>query len=346
MADIFLSYASGDRERVRPLVEALEVQGWSVWWDRHIQPGQSFDNVIQRELDAARCVIVAWTQESIRSEWVKNEATIGLNRGVLVPVLFDRVTIPLPFIRTQCADLVEWSPEVVTPEIRDFLNAVASNLDVEPATLDIQPLGKRRNWRRMAMAAGLVAMVVAFGVLLTRISSGPSLFESVPDNSITVAPFEDLTPTYDQQWIGGAIVSTLRIALPGRGLQVIGSGSYQDNQSPRTLTNARYRLQGTVMRLPTMIRVTAELVLVENDHQLWADEFIAHQEIITSDLTAQNDIAKKIVGAVAKRINSTDEPTLVAVRANAPGGGSLQNLMQGNQSFPEFPSMDEEAANE
>ena len=34
MSHIFLSYASEDRERVRPLAEALSQQGWSVWWDR------------------------------------------------------------------------------------------------------------------------------------------------------------------------------------------------------------------------------------------------------------------------------------------------------------------------
>ena len=161
MADIFLSYASGDRERVRPLVEALEAQGWSVWWDRHIRPGQSFDNVIQRELDDARCVVVVWTDDSVGSEWVKNEATIGLNRGVLVPALFDRVQIPLPFIRTQCADLVQWSPEKVTPEIREFLDAVAGNLEAEPqvarypaGAASAPPLAAVRSGRRTAGTAG------------------------------------------------------------------------------------------------------------------------------------------------------------------------------------------------
>ncbi|MCZ6871640.1 MAG: TIR domain-containing protein [Gammaproteobacteria bacterium] len=37
MADIFLSYASEDRERVRPLVAALETGGFSVWWDSDIR---------------------------------------------------------------------------------------------------------------------------------------------------------------------------------------------------------------------------------------------------------------------------------------------------------------------
>lgn len=41
MADIFLSYSSDDRGRVRPIVAALERRDWSVWWDREILPGGS-----------------------------------------------------------------------------------------------------------------------------------------------------------------------------------------------------------------------------------------------------------------------------------------------------------------
>ena len=46
MADIFISYASDDLQRIEPIRKALEDQGWSVWWDRTIPPGKSFDQVI------------------------------------------------------------------------------------------------------------------------------------------------------------------------------------------------------------------------------------------------------------------------------------------------------------
>jgi hypothetical protein len=58
MSDIFLSYARADRQRVLPLIQALERRGWSVWWDLHIPYGKSYEEVIEEELKAARCVIV------------------------------------------------------------------------------------------------------------------------------------------------------------------------------------------------------------------------------------------------------------------------------------------------
>ena len=52
MSDIFISYASEDRDRVQSLARALKRKGWSVWWDRRIPIGRSFDEVIQEALDA------------------------------------------------------------------------------------------------------------------------------------------------------------------------------------------------------------------------------------------------------------------------------------------------------
>ena len=43
MADIFISYAKSDRAKAQTLANAFEREGWSVWWDPKIPPGQTFD---------------------------------------------------------------------------------------------------------------------------------------------------------------------------------------------------------------------------------------------------------------------------------------------------------------
>jgi pimeloyl-ACP methyl ester carboxylesterase len=108
MADVFLSYASEDRGRVEPLADALEAAGFSVWWDRRIEPGSSFDREIEKELSSASCVVVVWSQLSVSSNWVREEADEGLLRGILVPVQIDECQLPLGFRRTQAADLIGW----------------------------------------------------------------------------------------------------------------------------------------------------------------------------------------------------------------------------------------------
>ena len=109
MTDVFLSYASEDRERAGALARSLEARGWSVWWDRKIVAGQTFDQAIEHELETAKSVVVLWSASSIASEWVKNEAAAAAERGVLVPGLIERVKLPLEFRRKQTADLVDWT---------------------------------------------------------------------------------------------------------------------------------------------------------------------------------------------------------------------------------------------
>ena len=65
MADIFVSYASDDRDRVRPLIERLESQGWTIWWDRDLVVGPSFDEKIEEAIDAASVVVVVWSNASV-----------------------------------------------------------------------------------------------------------------------------------------------------------------------------------------------------------------------------------------------------------------------------------------
>jgi hypothetical protein len=71
MVDVFVSYASRDRDAVKPLVDRLERAGWSIWWDREIGAGTAFDRKIEQALDQARCVVVVWSKAAVESEWVR-----------------------------------------------------------------------------------------------------------------------------------------------------------------------------------------------------------------------------------------------------------------------------------
>ena len=112
MTDVFISYASEDRTRAKKLAEVLEAKGFSVWWDRNIVAGQTYDEVIERELETATSVVVLWSRHSVVSEWVKNEAQVAVERGTLVPALIDAVKPPLEFRRKQTADLIGWDGDL------------------------------------------------------------------------------------------------------------------------------------------------------------------------------------------------------------------------------------------
>lgn len=105
MSEVFISYAREDRPRVEELAQALEADGLDIWWDRSIPAGETFDDVIQEALTAARCVVVVWSRHSVGSRWVRTEAGEGADRGILVPVRIDDAQVPLAFRRIQAVDL-------------------------------------------------------------------------------------------------------------------------------------------------------------------------------------------------------------------------------------------------
>jgi hypothetical protein len=108
MNDIFISYAREDKAWARRLAEALEERGWRVWWDVEIPPGETWDEVIERELTAAKAVIVLWSATAVKKRWVKTEASLALDANKLLPVLIDSALPPIAFRPIQAASLVDW----------------------------------------------------------------------------------------------------------------------------------------------------------------------------------------------------------------------------------------------
>ena len=138
MAEIFVSYASENRERARALAQVLGARGWSVWWDREIPLGKSFDDVIEKALGEAKCVIVLWSAVSIASEWVRNEASEAKRRGILIPVFIEPVDAPLAFRLLNGADLRAWHADANDAEFDRLVERVTELLG-QTASVLTQP---------------------------------------------------------------------------------------------------------------------------------------------------------------------------------------------------------------
>ena len=124
MSDIFISYNNKDKDKAKLFATILAQQGWSVFWDKNIPPGKTFDEYIGEQLDAAKCVIVLWSKNSVSSDWVKEEAQRGAARKVLVPIFIEQVAPPLGFGRIEAAELIDWDGNTAEVEFQNLLHAI------------------------------------------------------------------------------------------------------------------------------------------------------------------------------------------------------------------------------
>ena len=110
--DVFISYSREDRAAARHFAQSLADEGLSVWWDAALHSGETFDEVIERELRAAKAVIVLWSPRSVGSRWVRAEATLADRQHKLVPVAIESCDRPIIFELTHTNDLADWTGDI------------------------------------------------------------------------------------------------------------------------------------------------------------------------------------------------------------------------------------------
>ena len=132
MSDIFISYKREEQPEARKLANALEREGWSVWWDPKLRAGEHFDDVIEQALKESKSVVVMWSKLSVNSRYVKDEATYALNRRKLVPVAIEHVELPFRFEGIHTPSLSDWDGADDFPEFRKLVEDIKAIIG-EPA---------------------------------------------------------------------------------------------------------------------------------------------------------------------------------------------------------------------
>lgn len=194
MADVFISYAREDNARAEQVARALEAQGLEVFWDSEIPPGQTWADYIESKLTSCRAVVVLWSEHSTRSQWVREEARMGRDKGKLIPAMLDGSPAPFGFGEVQAANLSTWNGEPDHPEWARTLGAVQAAVagappspapppqpavspprTVQPAyTPPSAPAAAKKPWftNPLVIAGGVVAALIVVGAVAVGVSGG------------------------------------------------------------------------------------------------------------------------------------------------------------------------------
>jgi serine/threonine-protein kinase len=289
--DVFLSYKAEDRRRLKPLVAALEAEGFSVWWDAHIGAGAHWREDIQKHLDSAKCVIVAWSKRSVgpQGSFVRDEASQAQRRGAYLPIRLDVVQPPLGFGEVQAISLIGWKGDHGDARFGAIVAAVRSMIAGKdpPHYVDFQP----EEVSRRALLGGGISLVLAGagGWLLLKPRSARA-------HRIAVAPFANLSTDVSQKYFADGLAEELRGALSRIGLEVIGRTSSEAVAKEDTATiakklNVSHILTGSVRRSADNIRISTQLVDGRDGVETWARTY----DRPAGDVIAiQADIAEQI----------------------------------------------------
>lgn len=284
MADVFVSYSRGDKARVAPLVAGLEGQGCAVWWDPAITPGQEFDRLIAEQLTRACAVVVVWTQDSVMSRWVRGEARDGADRGILVPVRFGNVALPIDFRAFHTIDLDENADVARSPAFQEVLAAIRALVT------------KSRD------ASGETAAVAPTA---TPAAAGPARV------AICVLPFANQGGDPEQEFFSDGITNDIitelsrwrMLSVRPRSASFKYRGGAVDPMRVARDLNVNYVVEGSVRRIGGRVRITVQLVDGETGSQVWGEKFDRAQAEL---FDVQDQVVQTIVSTLVGRVQMSD----------------------------------------
>src|SRR5579863_3173181 len=270
MTDIFISYARSTEAGARQVGEALRALGYGVWRDDELPAHRAYADVIEERLGLAKAVVVIWSAEAARSEWVRSEAERARADHKLVQLTLDGARLPMPFDQIQCADLAGWSGESDHPGWRKVTDSVATLIGAPP----VQAGSAGRQLRKM---------------------------------SICVLPFANISDDPQQEYFSDGIsediitdlskVSALAVASRNSAFAFKGK-STPIAQIARDL-GVSHIVEGSVRKVGNRVRITAQLIEAATDTHQWADRWDRDLDDI---FALQDEISQAIVSALRVKL--------------------------------------------
>src|SRR5690348_7646998 len=267
MTDVFVSYARSDEPQAERVAEALRAEGYHVWRDDELPAHRAYADVIEERLKSAKAVVVLWSAEAAKSQWVRAEADAARGAGTLVQATVDGTVPPLPFNQIQCADLSG------SPDSAGWRKLLASVAELTGASPEAKP-HSRPPRRRL---------------------------------SVCVLPFANMSGDMEQEYFSDGIsedittdlskVSALEVIARNTAFQF--KGQAVDVCEVARKLRVSHVLEGSVRKAANRVRVTAQLIDGVGGGHIWADRY---DRDLTDIFAIQDEISQAIVAALKVKL--------------------------------------------
>jgi adenylate cyclase len=272
MSDVFISYARSTATQAQAIAEALRALGYGVWRDDDLPAHKPYAEVIAERLAAAKAVVVIWSAEAAKSEWVQSEADRARTDRKLVQLRIDGAALPMPFDRIQCADLAGWAGDLAAHEWRKVIDSVASlTAHSPPLTNDAPTAGSARK------------------------------------NSICVLPFANMSGDAEQEYFSDGISEDIitdlakvsALSVVARNTAFTFKGRAVDVRQVARQLDVSHILEGSVRKAGGRVRISAQLIDGASGDHMWAERY---DRDLTDIFALQDEISQAIVAALKLRL--------------------------------------------
>jgi adenylate cyclase len=271
MSHVFVSYARSDEDLAAGIASGLREVGYEVWRDDELPAHRAYAEVIEERIRGAKAVVVLWSAEAVKSQWVRAEADAAWTALTLVQASLDGTIPPLPFNQIQCADLKQWD-------------------------------GQRTSHGWLKLTASLEALAGPTEAKQARPSRASS--RSV---SVCVLPFQNMSGDPEQEYFSDGISEDITTDLSHiSALEVIArntaftfKGQSVDVCDVAKKLGVTHVLEGSVRKVGDRVRITAQLIDGKSCGHVWADRY---DRDLTDIFSIQDEISKAIVAALKLKL--------------------------------------------
>ena len=302
---LFVSYARTDAAIVRKLVDALSDAGYTVWWDDLIEAGASFAKRIEAKLATADAVIVVWSENSIQSDWVLDEAAKGRERKRLVPVTFDGSEPPLGFRQYQVVDLGKWSKSGDAAQFAKLQHGIAATGGGDVSKFfEEGSCGLSISRRGALMAGGIATVAAAAGYyIFTGMEGDPQ------EQAVAVLPFNNLSGDAEQDYFAEGLSEEIRAALVRNSALAVAAptssnavkAGAEDATAIAERLGVGFLLDGSVRKSGEDVRIDTTFTDVATGFASWTKRFDRKLDDI---FTLQSEIADAVTNAILAHVET------------------------------------------
>jgi adenylate cyclase len=272
MSDVFVSYARPDEVQAKRVVDALRADGYQVWRDDELPAHRAYSEVIEERLKSAKAVVVLWSVEAAKSQWVRAEADAARAAGTLIQATLDDTIPPLPFNQIQCADLSRWSGDQTSAGWRKLMGSVTALAGPSVTTRDKKAVRQSRQ-------------TVSVCVLPFANMSGDAEQEYFSDGIS-----EDITTDLSKVSALSVIARNTAFTFKGNAVDVCDIARKLD---------VSHVLEGSVRKAGGRVRITAQLIDGASGDHVWAERY---DRDLTDIFAIQDEISKAIVEALKVKL--------------------------------------------